>query len=234
MTLGAQMPDLPTLRPAVRIVDAVHEALRDAILSGSLVSGSQLSVPDLARRLDVSRSPVREAVLQLVAEGLAVEQPRKGVVVATIEAGDIIEIHEIREFVESLSARLCAERIEKTALQNIEQILVRQTESVKNNDAQGYFETNIAFHSAIADAGRNYRLKEIISALENQMRIGLRFISSDPEQRRAGLAEHTKILAAIRSKKADLAESLMREHIARTKNNLDRKAKPKKTRRNAA
>jgi DNA-binding GntR family transcriptional regulator len=69
-------------------------------------------VPELARRLNVSRSPIREAGLQLVSEGLAVEQPRRSVVVAMIELNDVLDIHEIREFVEALSARLCADRID--------------------------------------------------------------------------------------------------------------------------
>jgi DNA-binding GntR family transcriptional regulator len=92
------MNDLPQLSPATRIVDTVQDALRDAIFGGSLRAGEALSVPELARRLNVSRSPVREAVLGLVAQGLAVEQPRRGVVVATIEADDLVAIHEVREF----------------------------------------------------------------------------------------------------------------------------------------
>jgi DNA-binding GntR family transcriptional regulator len=97
------MSDLQPLRSAIRIVDAVHESLREGIMSGVLVPGQQLSVPELARRLNVSRSPIREAVLQLVSDGLAVEQPRKGVVVATVELDDVLEIHEIREFTEASS-----------------------------------------------------------------------------------------------------------------------------------
>lgn len=70
---------LPVVSPTTHIVDTVQGALRDAIFRGSLRGGEPLSVPELSRKLKVSRSPVREAVLGLVAEGLAVEQPRKGV-----------------------------------------------------------------------------------------------------------------------------------------------------------
>ncbi|KAB2920726.1 MAG: GntR family transcriptional regulator [Hyphomicrobiaceae bacterium] len=89
---GEELGVLPQLDASVRIVDRVHATLHEAILAGSLEPGSQLSVPELSRRLNVSRSPVREAVLQLVADGLAVEQPRKGVVVSTIDHEDIAEI----------------------------------------------------------------------------------------------------------------------------------------------
>ena len=89
------------MSPAIRIVDAVQDMLREAIFGGTLRAGEALSVPELARRLNVSRSPVREAVLGLVAQGLAVEQPRHGVVVATISADDLVAIHEVREFLEA-------------------------------------------------------------------------------------------------------------------------------------
>src|SRR3982750_1808061 len=105
------MTELPLLDASARIVDTVQGALRQAIFQGTLRAGEPLSVPKLARRLNVSRSPVREAVLGLVAQGLAVEQPRRGVVVATVNPADLLAIHEIRVFVEACAARLAAQRI---------------------------------------------------------------------------------------------------------------------------
>jgi DNA-binding GntR family transcriptional regulator len=214
------MSDLPPLRPAVRIVDAVYEALRQGILSGALASGQQLSVPELSRQLNVSRSPVREAVLQLVADGLALEQPRKGVVVATIEIADLLEIHEIREFTEALSARLCAERIDEAGIATLRDILDRQRTCVEQDDAPGYFETNAAFHDALGAFTRNARLRDILLSLEGQMRIGLKRVSSDREQRRRGVLEHAQILKAIEQRDGEGAERLMREHIAKTRKRL--------------
>src|SRR5882672_7854975 len=104
------MTELSALSPSGRIVDAVQDALREAIFGGTLRAGEPLSVPELARRLNVSRSPVREAVLGLVAQGLAVEQPRRGVVVATVDPADLLAIHEVRVFLEAGSASLCAQR----------------------------------------------------------------------------------------------------------------------------
>ncbi len=222
------MPDLPALRPAVRIVDAVHEALREGILSGALAQGQQLSVPDLSRQLNVSRSPVREAVLQLVADGLAQEQPRKGVVVATIEIADLLEIHEIREFTEALSARLCAERIDEAGIATLRDILDRQRTCVQQDDASGYFETNTAFHDALGAFTGNARLRDILLSLEGQMRIGLRRVSSDREQRRRGALEHAQILKAIELRDGDRAERLMREHIAKTRKRLAQQSTQKR------
>lgn len=222
------MPDLQPLRPATRLVDAAHESLREGILSGALPPGQQLSVPDLARKLNVSRSPIREAVLQLVSDGLAVEQPRKGVVVATIEINDVLEIHEIREFVEALSARLCAERIDADGVVELRAIVERQEKCVAKDDAAGYFQTNAAFHEAIGRFSRNNRLHEILISLEGQMRIGLQRVSSEGEQRRRGVAEHAQIVNAIEKRDGDQAERLMREHIAKTRKRLAEQARKAK------
>jgi DNA-binding GntR family transcriptional regulator len=214
------MSNLQPLHPATRIVDAVHESLREGIMSGVLVPGQQLSVPELARRLNVSRSPIREAVLQLVSDGLAVEQPRKGVVVATVELDDVLEIHEIREFTEALSARLCAERIDSDGVAELRKIIARQEACVAKDDAAGYFRTNAALHEAIGRFSRNSRLYDILISLEGQMRIGLKRVSSESEQRRRGVLEHAQIVNAIERRDGDRAERLMREHIAKTRKRL--------------
>jgi DNA-binding GntR family transcriptional regulator len=210
------MNDLPQLAPATRIVDSVQDTLRDAIFGGALRAGEQLSVPELARRLNVSRSPVREAVLGLVAQGLAVEQPRRGVVVATIETPDLVAIHEVREFLEAGAARLCARRIDKAAVEGLRRILADQKRAVKSNDAAGYFRTNAALHRAIAAAAGNARLAQILGTLENQMRIALDRVARDQRHMRAGCDEHQRIVEAIAAAEEDAAEQAMRVHIANT------------------
>src|ERR1700746_3157817 len=120
---GNAMNELPQMSPATRIVDAVQDALRDAIFGGTLRAGEALSVPELARRLNVSRSPGREAVLGLVAQGLAGGHPLPRVVVATIPADDLVAIHEVREFLEAGAAQLAARRINQAAVDRLRRIL---------------------------------------------------------------------------------------------------------------
>ncbi len=213
---------LPRLDASVRIVDRVHATLHDAILAGSLEPGSQLSVPELSRRLNVSRSPVREAVLQLVADGLAVEQPRKGVVVSMIDREDLAEIHEIREFLEALAARRCAERASASVIEMLEAILETQATAIAVRDAEEYFRTNAAFHGAIAQASGNGRLIAFQSSLEKQMALALRHVAQKPEHMEPSLKEHQRILRAIRAHDADKAELAMRAHIAATSARLRR------------
>jgi len=217
------MAGLPALKPVERIVDSVHATLRAAILEGGLSPGQPLSVPDLSRQLDVSRSPVREALLALVADGLAVEHPRRGVSVVEVAASDLLEIHEVREAVEAQAARLCAERASDATLRDLADVLTRQHEVVEQGDAAGWFRTNAEFHGAIAAGTGNRRLSEVLLTLEAQMRLGLRQVSSDREQRRRGLAEHQAVLDAISRHEPEAAERTMRDHIRRTKQTLARR-----------
>jgi DNA-binding GntR family transcriptional regulator len=207
---------LAALNPATRIVDAVQASLRSAILEGALRAGEQLSVPELARRLNVSRSPVREAVLGLVAQGLAVEQPRRGVVVATIKSTDLLAIHEVRVFLEAGAANLCAQRASATLATALREILREQESAVKEGDAAGYFRTNAALHRAIAQGAGNERLAEILMRLEDQMRIALREVAANRAHMREGLVEHRAVVEAIAARDAAAAEHHMRSHIAKT------------------
>jgi DNA-binding GntR family transcriptional regulator len=210
------MSDLPQMTTSARIVDAVQDTLRDAIFGGTLRAGEALSVPELARRLNVSRSPVREAVLALVAQGLAVEQPRRGVVVATIAEHDLVAIHEVREFLEAGAARLAAARIDEAGVERLRRILAEQKRAVTDKDAAGYFRTNSRLHGAIAAAAGNPRLEHILRTLENQMRIALNRVANDEHHIRAGYAEHRRVVDAIAKRDEAAAEEAMRTHIAGT------------------
>jgi DNA-binding GntR family transcriptional regulator len=207
---------LEALPPAVRIVDQVQEALSQRILNGDLGSGSALSVPDIARKLNVSRSPVREAVLALVAKGLAVEHPRRGVVVTTIEPEDLVAIHEVREFLESCAARYCATRIDDGGIASLRAIMEAQRAAVDQHSARGYFSSNALLHRTIAEHSGNSRLIAIMQPLENQMRIALHRVSTDVSHMQRGYSEHRQIVDAIAARDPDAAENAMRHHIAGT------------------
>lgn len=199
-----------------RIVDAIAARLKQAIITGRLAPGTQLSVPALARSLSVSRSPVREAVLQLVGSGLAVEQPRKGVAVTTVDHDDLVRIHEIREYLEGSAARYCAERIALADVAALEAILARQKKAVSEGDAEHYYRTNAELHRLIAGHAGNPRLAEMLAKLEDQMAIALVRIAASRAHMRDGLREHGEIVAEIRARAPAKAEAAMRAHIAAT------------------
>ncbi|KAB2920727.1 MAG: GntR family transcriptional regulator [Hyphomicrobiaceae bacterium] len=130
--------------------------------------------------------------------------------------------NEIREFLESLAARRCAERASAAVVETLEGILRTQAKAIAISDAEEYFRTNTAFHSAIAQASGNGRLIAFQSSLRKQMALALRHIAQKREHMQPGLREHQRILRAIRAHDADKAEQAMRAHIAATSARLRR------------
>jgi len=205
------MPLTAITDPPGRLTDVVHRQLRAAILAGDPAPGHQLSVPRLARELDVSRGSVREAVLQLVADGLAEERPRKGVVVVTLGAAETRHIHQVREALEASPAGLAEE---------LDAALDVQDAAIRGADGQGYAETDARFHSLLARACGNPTLATLIERLHTQMQIALVRVAEAPEHRQHGHDELHHVLQAIRRADPDGAEAAMRAHIRRTRAEL--------------
>jgi DNA-binding GntR family transcriptional regulator len=209
-----------TERPG-RVTDAVRRTLREAILSGDPGPGEQLSVPDLARRLGVSRGSVREAVLQLVADGLAEERPRRGVAVVALSHEEMRQIHQIREALEGQAAHLCAARPEPDLVVTLEGVLGEQEKAVAAADGGGYADTDSRFHAELARACGNPMLTAMIERLHDQMRVALAVVAEAPEHRRRGHEELGQVLDAVRNADPEAAEAAMRAHIRRTRSELD-------------
>lgn len=200
-----------------RLVDVVHRQIQDAILGRDLAAGEQLSVPELSRQLDVSRGSVREAVLQLVADGLAEERPRRGVVVATIGGDEIRQIHEIREVLEGQAARLCAGLRSAQFCDELDATLGRQKEAIDSADAAGYADTDSHFHALLAAGCGNPMLGSLVERLHTQMQIALDRVAEAADHRCQGHAELQAVADAVRIGDSDAAEKAMRIHIGRTR-----------------
>lgn len=200
-----------------RVVDAAAAALRAAILSGGIAPGEALSVPALASMLGVSRSPVREAVLAMVAEGLAVERPRRGVVVAAMSPEDADAIHEVRAPLEALAARLAATRMSDAGLTALAALLAGQERLVAEGDELAFFRSNAAFHAAIATGAGNPELSRLMGSLEGRMELALLQVAARPEHRSTALSEHRRVLQALLGRDPAAAEAAMRHHLDSTR-----------------
>lgn len=214
--------NIPMLPPNERVVDTVRETLREAILEGRLAPGQKLSVPELARQMGVSRSPVREAVLQLVGEGLAVERTRRGVVVANLNVRDLGEIYEVREVLEALAVRLAAQRARPEQLRAMQDVLQRQRQAIASRDPQLYSQTNQQLHTLISQSSGNPRLQRILALLFGEMQLAFRTLSNNPAHTMRGHQEHCRIVEALEARDPDAAEAAMRRHLASTRLEIDR------------
>jgi len=208
---------LAQIQTTERISDTVYGALRDAILTRALKAGESLSVPELARRLGVSRSPVREAVLQLVSDGLAVSEPRKGAVVAQPDEDALLAIHDVRELLEGLSVRRAAQKIQRADVMRLEALLKEQRRAVKERDAALFESTDEAFHAYISEINPEVRLLQFLRVLRNQMQLAVSVAMANPQHLQRAHLEHTAILKALRANDPEAAEAAMRAHITGAK-----------------
>ena len=185
--------------------DVVFNTLRDAILKGELEPGERLMEIQLAERLGVSRTPIREAIRKLELEGLVLMIPRKGAEVAKISEKSLRDVLEVRRSLEELAAEL--------ALKDLEDAQKAFIQAVESGETMTMAEADEHFHDVIYMGTGNTRLVQILNNLREQMyRYRLEYIK-DAEKRQILLVEHESILRAIRSRHVAEAKEAVRAHI---------------------
>jgi len=201
-------------RNAVR--DRVYGRLRQWILTGRLAPGAPLVASQLVHAVRASRTPVREALQQLVREGLVLETAA-GLVVKDLSEEDILELYEVRIPLEAATARLAAANMSPRALAHIEALHEKLGEEADKPepDPRWFGALNLEFHRAVCEAARNRLLREFMSRIYDTMG---RFIHSS-FRRRARLGEvvdeHARLVAALAARDAPGAEQWAHEHMER-------------------
>jgi len=198
------------------ISGTVHERVRDwmraAIADGTLKPGSRIVQTEIASMLGVSPTPVREAMRDLAAEGLIKLNARRVATVTKIDADDLREIRILRETLEGLAARLCAERITEEELAKAERM---QEEMEQEPDLGRYVELNRAFHFFLYEAARSPRLTQMLTSLRAATPGVISVVFTRSKERRLdGLEEHRQFLQACRNRDPDAAEKVFRSHSA--------------------
>ena len=196
-----------------RMSDLAYQELRDAILSGQLVPASRLNQDELARRLGVSRAPVRDALNRLEAEGLVKTLSRTGgVVVAEASEQEMVGIYELRAILDSASSRLACERMSDEDLTRLRAIVDETERVTEANDSQGIVQAHAQFHYLIYAACGNPELTRVAQNLwDRSYRYRVLALSS-AENARRGLAQHRAILAAIEARDPQRAIAAAEEH----------------------
>ena len=196
------------------VVDQVYIATRERITSGSLPRGARVHQEDLAAELGVSRTPVREALRRLAAEGLVEMRTNRGARVADIDQGGMRGAYEARLVVEPGAARLAARRRLPEPLARMRAAVAAQRRSLRSVERS--FEASREFHLALVAASGNDHLLQLVERLW-VARIGGTIHERQVEtQERMVLdvREHEQILEAIEAGDARRAESLTRQHLA--------------------
>ncbi len=193
--------------------DVVFNTLRQAILKGELAPGERLMEIQLAQKLGVSRTPIREAIRKLELEGLVLMIPRRGAEVAKISEKSLKDVLEVRRSLEELAIELACQRMTEAELAQLERAQAAFRDAIGEGDAMKIAELDEAYHDVIYNCTRNARLVQILNNLREQMyRFRLEYIKEE-DKRQILLLEHEKILLALQGRRVAEARAAVREHI---------------------
>lgn len=201
----------------IRLVDEATRVVRDMILSGTLPAGTRLRQADLADRLGISRTPLREALMKLEQEGLITVLPRGGFRVVELKLGDAIELYDIRELLDGLAARLTAERADDETLKNLRGHLQKMEKCIQKRNAHEWFIHHVAFHEEILRASGNSRLVALISNIRLSIQRFHPLLLTTENRLNNAFREHLAVFGAIQARDSRQAERLARLHIANAK-----------------
>jgi DNA-binding GntR family transcriptional regulator len=196
-----------------RAADTVREALRDAILEGELAPDARLREEELAREFGVSRTPVREALQQLNAEGFVEVSPHQGAVVVRLTVEDILAIYVVREALEGVSARLAARRATPEQCARLLAIIDEMEAGSATLRPSQIADLNLRFHAELRQAASNRYLDRFLSQVEHAVRRFGQTTFAYPGRLQSTMAEHRAIVDAVIAHDPERAEALAIEHM---------------------
>ena len=193
--------------------DVVFNTLRQAILRGELKPGERLMEIQLANKLGVSRTPIREAIRKLELEGLVLMIPRRGAEVAEITEKSLRDVLEVRRALEELSVKLACERITEEQIGELKAAAKDFEEVLKSGDVTAYAEADVKFHDIIYYATDNQRLISLLYNLREQMyRYRVEYLKRDDVHEKL-LQEHQYIIEMLESRNQEEAIAAVCKHI---------------------
>lgn len=192
----------------------IYETLRRDILAMTLPPGELLDEVTIAARFDVSRSPVREALIRLSSEGLVKTLPNKSTMVAPLNIEEFPQYLDALDLMQRVTARLAASQRSKEDLVRIKREQASFQKALARKDSLAMIETNRNFHIAVSEAGKNRYFTVLYTRLldEGRRMLRLYFHSFDDGLPPELMGEHDGIIEAIENRDADLAERLAHEH----------------------
>ncbi|MBS6952402.1 MAG: GntR family transcriptional regulator [Enterocloster asparagiformis] len=209
MTTGKQ--------PIMTIKGQVYQIIKNDICNGVFPPGYWLQEPELARRLGVSRSPVREALRQLVDEGLAVDFPNKGVFVKSFTINDIDEIYDVRSMLESYSIRHSSKKMNPETVQRLNDMIQCLTDLYESGDINAYIEEDTKLHQLIVSLSGNSLVIDIYNRIYTPIQ-QFRIYSLTSEERFAdSVSEHKSVIDHIISGNLEEAVHINQMHLTLAK-----------------
>ncbi|KRB51456.1 GntR family transcriptional regulator [Rhizobium sp. Root708] len=207
-------------RRAKSLTEQAYIILRERIIVGQLAPGMAVSEPELAEKLEMSKTPVREAMARLCVEGFMEAFPRRGYRVKPVTVNDMNDLFAVRGVLEGTAAALAAKNLTEAELDALDQLANASYVVGENVSTKTFVDSNEEFHSAIAQGSRNPRLHSLVmSHLEECARLfymGTRIRDINPETAN----DHHRIVTVLRERDGDKARAAMVEHNENTRKGL--------------
>jgi len=227
MTTNNSKNDVPQynlkvdLSERVATRDKVYSILSKAIFQGDLKPGQRLVESKLAKLMKVSRTPIREAIIELQQKGLVVPSPPKGVKVAPLPTKEeLTEFYDINSVLRGLAARKAASNITPQEIRKLQEIIIQSEQSLKEDFLKNISKLNVKFHQVIEKSSNNKELLFLLDNVYKRSRERFSEILSRKKRQKESIKEHKAILEALIKKDEELAEKLMKKHIENGKEDL--------------
>jgi len=214
--------------------EGAYEAIRRKIITGVLAPGSKLVVATLANSLELSATPVNEALAALEREGLVTYLPHRGYFVSAVTPEQVAEVYSVREVFELLAVRMAAEKADSHTVQRLRDILRDARESIRLGDTSTFSDLDVEFHRVIWTSTNNSLAVRIGELIDGQIRLLVATTARAPGRFRGAFEEHSEIYRAIRDGNPKGAVSAMRKHIRNAATALTRASSEKRSKENGS
>jgi DNA-binding GntR family transcriptional regulator len=205
--------------------EEIANNLRELIMSGELQEGDKIKEDELCHSMGISKTPLREALRVLSVEGLIKLVPNRGSFVSTPTFEEIREMFDVMSVLEGICARAAAEKITEKDLATLEKLHGRLEENYRRKAQREYIRINNQYHSFVQELAGNRTLNQIINGLRQKILL-YRYQSLNlPERFAQSIQEHRDLLQAFRKKNPKKAETLMRRHLKKQCDALERLAR---------
>jgi DNA-binding GntR family transcriptional regulator len=211
--------------------EQVADTLRQQIFDGTLTPGSFVDEVALCERLSISRTPLREALKVLSAEGLVRHEPRRGCFINEVTEQDLDEIFPVIALLEGRCAYEAARHASDADLAALEALHERLQKAARGKRIVDYYDTNYAIHEAIITLANNRWLAQVIGDLRKILKLARLQQLHAPGRLEQSLSEHMSVFAALKARDCEGAEAAMRTHLTRQREALRELARNQKSRR---
>lgn len=212
--------DEPSTNQSLSLTERVYYDLREEILTCAIPPGTEISEGELAERFGVSKTPVREALAKLRADGFVRTFPRRGYLVVPVTIGDINELFDVRTILEVGAVELACHRIRSDELARLQRLAKQTYDRTRQPSLRRFIAANRDFHAAIARASQNQRLEKLLIQqlleLERLFYFGARLRDINDEVQ----DDHERLVQALGDRDAARARQLMASHNEKTRTGL--------------